>query len=341
LALQQTGLPAYFNFTASPTQAFAPSFPAVFSSVPTGFTLPVQTIDTLSPGFSTLYSYNANVSITRELGANFVATASYLFTKGTRLPVYRDINVVPSGTFLADGRPVFSTTARVYPAFGSILSAESVGNSNYNGLGFTLEKRFARGYQLFATYTWSHAIDDAPEQNNIDSGAAFLSDPTNRSRDRANSLTDKRHSFNMTGVFKPEFHASNHTANYLANHNQISITLQAASGDLFNIGSNRILNGDTTEPAAWQRPLFIGRNTLRGPAVLEWNARYSRFFPVTERYNFEFLAESTNLLNKLNVYGLNSTAQVDANGNILAPAPAAATSARDQRLLQLGVRFHF
>ncbi|PWU12208.1 MAG: hypothetical protein C5B51_01120 [Terriglobia bacterium] len=340
-ALLQIGLPVFFNITATPAQAFAPAFPNVFSALPTGFNQPSQTIYTVSPDFATLRSYNANLSISRELGRNFVASASYLFTKGTHLPVYRNLNVIPSGNFLADGRPIFSTTTRVYPGYLNILSAESVGNSNYNGLGMTLEKRFSKGYNLYATYTWSHAIDDAPEQNNIDSGAAFLSDPTNRRRDRANSLTDKRHSFNMTGVFRPEFHAANRSANYLINHNQLSITLQAASGDLFNIGSNRQLNADASEPAAWQRPLFVGRNTLRAKSAFELNARYSRYFPITERYNFEFLAESTNVTNTLNVTGVNSTAQVDVNGNILVPAPGAATSARDQRLIQLGVRFNF
>ncbi len=341
LALLQTGLPSFFNITATPSQSFAPAFPAVFSGLPPGFNLGIQTLDTVSPDFATLYSYNGNVSISRDLGANFVATASYLFTKGTHLPVYRNIDLVPSGQFLADGRPIFSTTARVYPGFGNILSAESVGNSNYNGLNLTLEKRISRGYNFYATYTWSHAIDDAPEWNNIDSSASYLSDPSNRRRDRSESLTDKRHVFNMTGVFQPAFRASNKTANYLVNHNQLSITLQAASGDLFNIGSNRILNGDSSEPTGFQRPLFVGRNTLRAKPAFELNARYSRFFPITDRYRVEFLAESTNITNTLNVTGVNSTAQVDANGNITTPASGFATATRDQRLIQLGVRFHF
>ena len=161
----------------------------------------------MSPDFATLYSFNANASISRELGSGFVVSGSYLYTKGTHLPVYRNINLVPSGAYLADGRPIFSTSARVYQGFNNILSAESVGNSNYNALNMTLQKRCGRACQLYATYTWSHAIDDAPEQNNIDS-SNFLSDPTNRRRDRANSLTDKRHVFNMTGVFLPEFHVS-------------------------------------------------------------------------------------------------------------------------------------
>ncbi len=340
-ALVNNGSPAFFSINATPAQAFAPAYPTVFTALPTGFTLATQDITTVSPNFASLYSYNANISISRELTRNMVLSASYLYTSGTHLPVYRNINLVPSGNFLADGRPIFSTTARVYSGFANILSAESVGKSNYNGFNLNLQKRFSKGIEFAAYYTWSHAIDDAPEQNNIDSSNFLLSDPTNRRRDRANSLTDKRHSFNMTGVFQPEFHPSNRTAKYLLNHNQLSVALVAASGDLFNIGSNRILNGDASTPATFQRPLFIGRNTLRAKSPFELNARYSRFFPFTERYQAEFLAETTNITNTLNVTGVNSTAAVDAQGNIITPASGAATAARDQRLIQLGVRFHF
>ncbi len=199
------------------------------------------------------------------MSRNVALSASYLYTKGTHLPVYRNINLVPLGTFLADGRPIFSGTARIFPQFANILSAESVGNSNYNGANLTVHKGLSHGYEFYATYTWSHAIDDAPEQHNIDSGAFFLADPTNRRLDRGNSLTDKRHTFNMTGVFLPEVHLGK-GVDYVLNHNQIAIALVASSGDLFNIGSNAFLNGDRSEGTAFQRPAFVGRNTVRGPA---------------------------------------------------------------------------
>jgi hypothetical protein len=67
------------------------------------------------------------------------------------------------------------------------------------------------------------------------------------------------------------------------------------------MGSNRVLNGDPSTLNAFQRPLYIGRNTLRAPRTVEFNARYSRIFPVSERKNFEFIAESTNLFNRTNV----------------------------------------
>jgi hypothetical protein len=340
LALLQNGLPAFFRISALPIQPFAPNFPDVISSLPAGFSVPVQDLMTVSPDFGTLYSYNANLSISRELGRDLVASVSYLYTKGTRLPVYRNINLVPSGAYLADGRPIFSATTRVYPGFNNILSAESVGNSNYNALNLTIERRWGNSGQFYATYTWSHAIDDAPEQNNIDS-SAFLSDPTNRRRDRAASLTDKRHVFNMTGVLQPQFRFANRVAKRLLNGNLLALTVQAASGDLFNVGSNRQLNLDSSAPAAFQRPLFVGRNTLRAPAVFELNVRYSRQFPLSEHYRLELLAEATNVTNTLNITGVNSTALVDVNGATLIPASGAATAARDQRLIQLGIRFAF
>ena len=338
-AISFNGNPAFFTLSATPQTSFAPSFPNVFTAPPAGVTGSTN-ITTISPDFANLYSINANFSVTRELTATSALTASYLYTAGKRLPVYRNINVVPGGTFLADGRPIFGT-GRYYAGFGNITSAESVGTSTYNGLNVTLRKQLARGYELFATYTWSHAIDDAPEQNNIDAGANLLSDPTNRRRDRADSLTDKRHVFNMTSVLMPEFKSDNKAVNYLANHNRLSFAIVASSGDLFNMGSNRVLNGDSTEGAAFQRPLFVGRDTIRAGWVAEINARYSRLFPITEKKSAEFLVETTNLGNRLNVYNLNSTASVDAAGNITTPAPLTPTAARDQRLLQLGLRFNW
>jgi hypothetical protein len=154
LALLNNGTPQFFNVTTGPQTSFAPAFPNVFASVPAGFTLAPQTIYTVDPRFATLYSYNANLTVSREIGRDFVASIGYLYTSGTHLPVYRNINLVPTGALLADGRPIFSTAARVYPGLSNILSAESVGKSVYNGLNLTLQKRLSKGYELIATYTW-------------------------------------------------------------------------------------------------------------------------------------------------------------------------------------------
>ena len=127
--------------SATPTTSFTPSFPNVFTAIPAGVTGSTD-ITTISPDFANLYSINANFSVSRELTPTTALTASYLYTGGRRLPVYRNINVVPGGTFLADGRPIFGT-ARYYAGFGNITSAESVGDSLYNGLNLTLRRQLA------------------------------------------------------------------------------------------------------------------------------------------------------------------------------------------------------
>ena len=43
--------------------------------------------------------------------------------------------------------------------------------------------------------------------------------------------------------------------------------------NVFHVGTNQILNGDPSIPASLQRPLFVGRNTLRAPLTAELNVR--------------------------------------------------------------------
>ncbi len=339
-ALLNNGTPTFFAVSLTPQIPFAPSFPNVLTGIPQGVPPILEDITAVSPDFASLYSANANLSISRELAQDLALTATYLFTRGNRLPVVRNINLVPSGQQLADGRPIFGSD-RVFSGFGNILSAESVGQSIYNGLNLTLSKRLSHGFEMFATYTWSHAIDDAPEQNNIDSPNFLLSDPTNRRRDRGNSLTDRRHAFNGHLVYAPVLQSGNKLVRHLVNGNRIAVIATIQSGDVFNMGSNRVLNGDPSTPSAFQRPLFIGRNTLRTPRTSEVNVRYSRLFPLGERTNIEFIAESTNIFNRTNVVGLNSTATVDETGKVLASPTLDWTAALDQRLLQLGFKLTF
>ena len=336
-ALLNNGQPQYFGLSTGPGAAFAPAFPAILTALPSGFNLPTQDITTVSPNFRTLYSSNANVQITREITTNLGVSVGYLFTKGTHIPVYSNINLIPSGTTLADGRPIFGA-GRVDPRFNNVLIGQSDANSSYNALNVSVRRRFSHGYEMFATYTWSHEIDDAPESNVLDSNTLTLEDPTNRGRDRGNGFADRRHAFNVSGVLQPSVSLSQKGLNYLANHNQVSFLFVARSGDPFNETANKILNGDSKST---QRPLYIGRNTIVGPPVYQMDLRYSRIFPIHERWKPEFFAEFWNLFNHSNVTGLNTTASVDALGNITTLPTFLQTAALDPRLLQFGLKLSF
>ena len=336
-ALLNNGTPSFFSISTPPSAAFAPAFPTVFTAAPTG---PVLDITGVSSSFRTMYASNANVQISREITSNLGVSVSYLYTKGTGIPVYRNINLIPNGNTLADGRPIFGT-GHVDTRFNNILVAESVGNSNYNGLNVTLKRKFSHGFDFFLSYTLSHSIDDAPEENVLDSGALLIEDSTNRRRDRGNSLSDRRHVVTASGVLNPQFQVHSRALNQLVNHHQLSMIFSGRTGEIANMASNRTLNGDSTVPTSLQRPLFVGRDTLTGPAIYQIDMRYSREIPLGERLRVDLLAEGNDVFNHPNITAINSTATVDTTGQILTAPSLAPTTALDSRLIQFGFRVRF
>ncbi len=341
--LQNNGSPVFFQFNIAGTGAGAPAFPNRLGATP-NFT--ASSVETLSPDFVNMAVLHTNLQLEQALSQNYSVTLGVIRSRGNHIPVYRDINPINPISTLADGRPVYSTsvnaTTRRFPSFNNIIMAESVGNSDYTAGVLTLNKRFARGYQFSANYTWSHSIDDAPEQNIVAATAYSLSDPTNRRRDRGNSLADQRHTFVFSFVGKPTFNIQNTFLNRLVNDNQLGIITTANSGETFNIVSNLNLNGDGITGS--DRPLFIGRNTGRTPKQVNVDLRYSRFLTFTERYRAEIFGEFVNVFNQRSIFSVNSTVTTDATGALTAPLPdftLRSPSALDARIFQLGFKFNF
>lgn len=74
------------------------------------------------------------------------------------------------------------------PVFSSIFAQDTIGNSNYNSLQASLERRFSHGLQFEAAYTYSKSIDDSSSFENI-------LKPTCGRCNRALSLFDATHRF--------------------------------------------------------------------------------------------------------------------------------------------------
>ena len=76
----------------------------------------------------------------------------------------------------------------------------------------------------------------------------------------------------------------------------------AQSGDEQNITANTTLNNDALAGTSANRPLYIGRNTARGPNIYQVDMRYSRtFFRLWERLAPTFFIEANNLFNHPNI----------------------------------------
>jgi hypothetical protein len=55
------------------------------------------------------------------------------------------------------------------PVFSSIFAQDTIANSSYNSLQISLERRFSKGLQFLAAYTWSKSFDDASSfENTLD-----------------------------------------------------------------------------------------------------------------------------------------------------------------------------
>jgi hypothetical protein len=206
------------------------------------------------------------------------------------------------------------------------------------------QHRLSHGVLVSASYTWSHSISDAPEANAYDQGSLFIEDPTNRNRDSGNTSINRPNAFTLSTVWKPEnLGIGNRVLRTLANNNQITLLANLSSGDEQNETANTVLNGDTLTSSglnAATRPLFVGRNTLRGPAVYQFDVRYTRtFFKLWERLAPSFLIEANNLFNHPNITNLNTVAVVNATGSVLAPPTLAPVATLlEGRIVQLGVR---
>jgi len=82
--------------------------------------------------------------------------------------------------------------------FSDMDANYSNGSSVYHGLSANLRKRFNRHYELLASYTWSHAIDDSTDlQATLTPQDSFFP-----ALDRSNSTFDQRHRFVFSGVYQ-------------------------------------------------------------------------------------------------------------------------------------------
>ncbi len=82
--------------------------------------------------------------------------------------------------------------------FGDMDANYSNGTSDYNGLTANLRKRFGNHYELQASYTWSHAIDDSTDlQSTLTPQDSYYPD-----LDRSTSLFDERHRFVFNAVYQ-------------------------------------------------------------------------------------------------------------------------------------------
>jgi hypothetical protein len=353
-SILNNGDPLRYNVSVAGSAAGAPAYPTSLASTPAGFTLPRQSITAVDQAFKTQEAWLSNVQVERALGPDYSVSVGYVNAVGSNLPVLMDVNLIPTGATLGDGRLVYSTTVnsqtRVNSTFDHINVFQSIAESNYNAFTATLTKRMQKGFQAQATYTLARGTDNAPLTGSyvVGSGDDRVSDPTNLDRDEGVTPFNQTHTLAVSAVYSPQVTGDGMGA-YFANNNQLGFIIQANSGLPFNIRSNRDLNGDGVTN---DRPLGVERNTGRLGTVFNVDLRYSRFIPFGTGRRGEVFLEAKNLFNRQNIAGVNRVVTTDVAGvpavdigNTTATGtlgqPFTGTSGYDQRIVQVGFKVVF
>jgi hypothetical protein len=343
-ALQLSGSPRAPAYTFSGTSAGAPAFPA---SAGTGV-LTQQSPWAIDPGFNVAHTWQSNVQVERAFGNDMTASAGVMYAKGTQLPVVTDINLInPIGT-LADGRPIYNTTAsaatRLDPRFNHILEVQSIGDSTFKGMTLQMSKRFAKGLSFNVQYALSKGVDDTPllTQLTVQSESG-RSDPSNLTRDEGPNPLDMRHNFTGNIIYTSSSESSNPVVRGLLNGNELGILLQFNSGLPLNQQSNLDLNKDGVTS---DRPLNVSRNALYLPARKNVDLRYTRSFPLGGSVKAQLIAELKNVFNTPQLMNVTTTITTDALGNPLSAIPSDPLQypnpvGFEQRKFQLGFKVRF
>ena len=322
-ALQRDGS-KFLVVQLSPTQPGAPVFPNVLTLQPA--TLPTKpNITRIDPNIEVSYSQQANLQVERELPGNAVVSVGYLRVRAFHLILSRNVNVptVPASAGIPNlGRPD--------PNWGNIGRFESSGNSYFDGMVVSFNKRATRWANVRVSYTLSKTIDDA--------GNFFFSsvqDNFNIRDDRGLSDNDQRHRLVVSGSLEaPQQGKTNGFARALQGF-QFGYILTYGSPLPFNVlfGTDRNLDSNNND-----RPVGVGRNTGRGFDFASLDLRVSRKIRLTERVDLQLLAEGFNVLNRAN-FGV----PINTFGPGTSPAPrfGVPTQAFDPRQFQFGMKVSF
>ncbi len=297
-------IPLTFSGTAVPT------YPNRFASRPTGGTLAPPILYFFSKDYVAPVTQQASLGIEYELVKDLAVSVGYIFVKGTHIGRTRDINLrppVPTTIQIAGEGPVtyLRFPGRLTTSFDRLSQFESTANSIYNGLAIQVTKRFSHNFQFLASYTWSKAIDDTPDQTSVVPGNAgddskvvqntlFIRD------DRGLSVIDVPHRFVLSGVWELNYARSldSGIARAILGGWSLSGILTANSGFPYSQQTGFDLNNDGNRFT--DRAPGIGRNTQRLPNFVSFDPRVTREIRFRERAKLQLIWEAFNVFNRAN-----------------------------------------
>lgn len=267
------------------------------------------------------YVENYNFTYERQFSPTISWNVAYVGALGRELPYNQELNAAPPGTGTA-GLPFYAIYGRTA---STSLRANGV-NSNYNALQTNFTKRFANGFSLNVAYAFSKSLD-------VGSNQPSFFDNLDLQRQYGPSDFDQTHILTISHVYELPFGKgkpflnNGGIASHILSNWQLNGIFRLATGTPFTaeanatscncpgapnnfadvVGPAQILGGvgpgqpwfTTTSFASPAPNQFgnVGRNTLRGPGLKNYDLSLFRTFAVTERLKLELRGEFYNLTN--------------------------------------------
>ncbi len=321
------------------------------------------------------YLQTFNFNIQRQLGYNMVAEIGYIGTLGHKLtvPGSRPTNQVHPDLI----RPGNVQTLKPFPQYSEVnVLQPTIGNSNYHGVNFRLEKRYSAGIQFTSNYTWSKQIDDVESRNELggNAGNNAFSNFYDRTGDRGLAGNHVGHRWIASVVWElPYGRGRRYNGNaflraFIGNWT-VSTIVEARSGSPFGVIENNgaaiyptaaTVRSDATKPYA-ANPNFrdnvlgenyfdisgfaaprqftfgnLGRTVAIGPGAFISDLSFLKDFFIGERHRIQFRTEMLNFTNHAN-FALPNQQRGNANfGTIRDLAPG-----NQARIIQFGLHYKF
>jgi outer membrane receptor for ferrienterochelin and colicin len=313
------------NFTGS----LIPTYPNIYTTIPTGVTLPKPTIFAFDPNFQNPKVQQSSLGVERALTNDVAVSVTYQYVKGSDLPRTIDINVSNPTTVTV---PVFSAasgaqigtstftryTGRPFANFARILEFQSSANSQYNGLTLDLQKRFSNNWQMRLAYTYSKVKDDRPDATAVVPGTddpKFAQDPLNLHGDWAPGDNDVPHRVVLSGVWSLDSYSQKMGGMSRAFLGGWTISGIASwqSGQPYTPVVSTDINNDGN--ARNDRAPGFARNSSRLPSQFSVDPRLTKEIGLFSGARLQLIAEAFNLFNRSNVNGVRNTYYAVTNTN--------------------------
>jgi Carboxypeptidase regulatory-like domain/TonB dependent receptor len=154
--------------------------------------------------------YQYNLTVQRELGKDLAVSAGYVGSRGTNLLTNPNLNVRTDFQIINGQKfyPQVDNPQFLNPNFGTLNRILFNGDSYYNALQLTANKRFSTGLQFQTSYTFAKSIDTASAFASIflnGSPGGDNQDPQNPVSDRGLSDFDIRHNFVSNFLYELPF----------------------------------------------------------------------------------------------------------------------------------------